>query len=430
MARRGTPKNAGSRKRRGTSSRSTRQGSSRAGRTTRSPEAAIEDLAATLVKGGDELITIEDPLEAEVWASTVLGTFYKLDAPLEARSDLDRYLWPAVVRQALARGDQAGRAVLETLAAMGDGSLVADARAAADELAARDVPAPAWSEHLGTAVFDDAWVISDVYGDQEAYYARFHHPGRPPHLINALYDRALGDIIKDAFAGYMKTSPEVILAEAREPGTAAAKVDPGAMARRVIDAIDSGDQFIDNHWAPDFRRFRALLLARMRSLPADPPGEPAEPLDDDARDALISDFLVSAEGRLSEDADLIASYCLDYSVDYQGDDGLRWSPIVVEGFMLDFLPRKVSLTLPELDHLPADLREWVRFALARRGLAEEWIAETQAAVDEHTVAFRSAMTDANQFGPAKSIVNAMIADGIDPLDEAAVDRWIQELNQG
>ena len=43
----------------------------------------------------------------------------------------------------------------------------------------------------------------------------------------------------------------------------------------------------------------------------------------------------------------------------------------------------------------------MRFALTKRGLEERWIAETEQAVDQFAGDFRSAATDAEQFGPAK-----------------------------
>lgn len=62
------------------------------------------------------------------------------------------------------------------------------------------------------------------------------------------------------------------------------------------------------------------------------------------------------------------------------------------------------------------------------GLEARWIAETEEAVDRFAKEFRRAMTDQTEFGPAKSLVNAMLADGVDLLDQAAVDRWIEEFN--
>jgi hypothetical protein len=93
--------------------------------------------------------------------------------------------------------------------------------------------------------------------------------------------------------------------------------------------------------------------------------------------------------------------------------------------MLDFLPRKVSLSFPQVRALPSVLRAWVRFALGTRGLEERWVVETVAAVDRFEAEFRSAITDQERFGPAKSIANEMLADGVDFADQAAVDRWLE-----
>ena len=35
------------------------------------------------------------------------------------------------------------------------------------------------------------------------------------------------------------------------------------------------------------------------------------------------------------------------------------------------------------------------------------------------------MTDAKQFGPAKVLANAMLAEGIDLTDPTAIDRWMR-----
>lgn len=393
-----------------------------------SPIPSIDGLADVVVRGGRELLGIDDPLEAEAWASAMLGTFYKTDAPLEARDELERGLWPAVVRKAEAATDTSGLAVLEALAAVADDNVAGPARAAATRLRAAGVAGPAWVAEIGSVVYENAWAITDVFGDQEAYYATFRYPGRPAHLVNALYDKAMGEIIKDGFVGYFRGDPRSSIRP--EPGTAIADSDPGLMARRILDGIASGDMYLDNAWTPEFKRFRALILARMRLLPAAPATEPPEPPSEDARTTLTSEFLASPYIAADPDeADTIASLCLDYSCDYLGEDGLRWSPIVVEQFMLDYLPRKVALNLRQVRQLPAVLRGWVRFALTKRGLEERWIVETEEAVNRFAKEFRVAMTDPSQFGPAKGLANAMLADRVDVLDQAAIDRWVDAFNQ-
>lgn len=391
------------------------------------PTPSIERIVETCVNGGSEVLGFDDPLEAEAWASAMLGTFYKMDVPWDAREELERSLLPAIVDRAEAANDAAGLAVLEALAVVADDEQAIRARAAAERMRAGGVVAPAWADELGSVVYEGAWMMTDVFGDHEAYYATFRYPGRKPHLVNALYDKAMGEIIKDGFVGYYKGDPRSSLK--LEPGVAVTDADPAAMARRILDAIASGDMYLDNAWTPEFKRFRALIRARMRLLPAEPASEPPEPPDDAAREALISEFLTSGHAPDLEDAGAIASLCLDYSCDYLGEDGLRWSPIVVEQFMLDYLPRKVSLDMSQIQQLPAVLRAWVRFALTKRGLEERWIGEAVHAVDEFETAFRRAVTDADQFGPAKSIGNLMLAEGVDVHDQAVVERWIEAFNK-
>lgn len=125
----------------------------------------------------------------------------------------------------------------------------------------------------------------------------------------------------------------------------------------------------------------------------------------------------------------IVHHALAYRCDYSDGDPLRWSPIGVELFMMDYLPRKVSLDAGEIRNVPSVLKAWVRFSLAKRGLEKRWIKETQAAVDRWAPAFKKEATNPDNFGPAKAISQAMMADGVDFADQRAVDRWIEEFNQ-
>jgi hypothetical protein len=97
-------------------------------------------------------------------------------------------------------------------------------------------------------------------------------------------------------------------------------------------------------------------------------------------------------------------------------------------FMLDFLPRKVTVDANQIRAVPGVLRSWVRFALSRRGLPEDRIAETQAAVDEFTSEFRRTVTDPTNFGAGKALMNAMLADGVDLMDPKATEAWIEAFN--
>jgi hypothetical protein len=389
------------------------------------PHPPIEDFARIILKGGEELLEVEDPFLAEMWASTALGIFYKMALPLSVRQEVESSIGPALVEGASRMGGAPGLAVLRALGAVVSDPWGASAVAAADALAAQGVPDPIWAGQIGRPELVDAWMTTDPYGDQRGYYATFRYPEHPPHTLTVLYDQNLGGIIKDAFAGFPKSDFRQYAK--REPGVLASDADPGEMAARILDAVATGDKYLDNDWTDEFKKTRALLIARMRLLPAGQLEEPA-PVERAERDGLIQEFLQSPYSTSSGEADLIADYCLDYRCDYGDGDPLRWSPTVVELFMLDHLPRKVTLDANQIRALPEVLRGWVRFALGKRGLEERWIEETETAVDRFAREFRSRVTDPSNFGPAKAIANAMRAAGVDLTDPRATQAWIDEFN--
>ncbi len=244
----------------------------------------------------------------------------------------------------------------------------------------------------------------------------------------ALEDVNLGGIIKDAAVGV--PTGDIRRRAERRPGARVSEADPGVMASRVLAAIRTGDLYLDDDWTPGFKDLRALLLARMRLLPAAPLPEPPEPPDEEARSALLARFLASpfAPKDPGPEVASIVGHCLDARCDHGDGDPLRWSPIVVELFMLDFLPRKATLDAAEIRALPEVLAAWVRFALTERGLEERWIAEAERTVRKLAPGFRRAATDPSRFGPAKALALAMLADGVDLTDQEAVHAWIRAFN--
>lgn len=124
---------------------------------------------------------------------------------------------------------------------------------------------------------------------------------------------------------------------------------------------------------------------------------------------------------------------VDTLIDFRGShaegDLDRWSPVVVEIAMLDWLPRKASLASAEIAAMPGVLRAMIRFSGARKGLSDSDIAETLAAIDSFEAEFLTAMTDADSFGPGKRIALAMQDDGVDFDDPEAVRHWIDAFNE-
>jgi len=111
----------------------------------------MDALVRTALRSGADLVGIEDPLEAEGWASGILGSFYKLPVPFDVRDEMERSLGPALVRGAEQKRNATGLAILCPLAAVtGDEVGAADA---ANRVAARGVPRPRWADEIGTPEF-------------------------------------------------------------------------------------------------------------------------------------------------------------------------------------------------------------------------------------------------------------------------------------
>jgi hypothetical protein len=387
----------------------------------------LDSLIKPVLRGGGELLELDDPLVAEGWASQLLGVWFKVPIPPLDRFEFEKQIRVEAVEAAERVGSPETLAVLRALAAMSPDPIAPMANEAAQRIAARGVPDPSWVAELGHAEFLDVWRLDDPYGDQDGYYFTFCHPGREPHMLMALIDKNIGGIVKDASCG--TPLGDIRAKAAALPEIRTADAEPGPAAAAIICAIEIGDQYLDNDWTDGFKKVRALLLARMSAMDPPPLPDPDEPLNGAERQVLVKEFVASSDLPDHELARSLASTFIDYACDYTPDsDPLRWSPIAIECFLLGWLPRKVILDVGEIRAVPAVLKAWVQFALERRGLPDRLIEIATASVDPLMKEFRRAATDQSSFGPGKAIANAMMSDGIDMRDQAAVDRWITDFN--
>lgn len=386
----------------------------------------LTSLVTAMLRAGRDLIDVTDPLDAGSWASQVLGMWFKVPIDPLGRIEFEKRIRIEAVEAAEAARTPVALSILRALASLEPDEIAQPAREAGDRLAAAGIDEPVWASEVGRVEPVEVWTLTDPWGDQCAYHFTFRHPGREPHMVNALVDRNAGGIVMDGFFGRW---PADIRARASEdPGAIVSDADLHTAAAEVLEAIAVGDQYLDNDWTDEFRQSRALLRARMHAIGSSAPVA-AEPLSAEERDAIVAAFIASAGLPDAERAEAISGWCVNYACDYTPDgDPYRWSPIALEVFLLDWLPRKVMLDVGDIRAVPEVMRAWVAFALGRRGLEPARIAEAVAAVDLFVKAFRSAATDRSNFGPAKAMVNAMLGDGIDMTDRAAVDAWIDAFN--
>ncbi len=151
------------------------------------------------------------------------------------------------------------------------------------------------------------------------------------------------------------------------------------------------------------------------------------------RERLLVDFLDSPEGRRwrgDEDARDVLELAIGFGADYNHGGPLRWSPVVVERFMTDWLARKVTFELEFFERVPDVLRDWVKFAGQRRGVPAVALREAIAAVDAFREEMLEIVNDPEVWRPAKTFAMAAQQAGVDLSDPDAVDAFVERHNAG
>ncbi len=112
-----------------------------------------------------------------------------------------------------------------------------------------------------------------------------------------------------------------------------------------------------------------------------------------------------------------------------GDLG-RWRTGDVGEFLLEWCPRKLSVSQADCRSIPASLEAFVAFLDDQALLApgSSTVDDLAAATASMTERFVAAMGDPSNFGMAKSLFNAATADGVDMSDPQGMQEWIAEFN--
>ncbi len=120
----------------------------------------------------------------------------------------------------------------------------------------------------------------------------------------------------------------------------------------------------------------------------------------DEREALVQAFRASDDGApfaTDQGALDIVSFAIDFCADYVDGRPLRWSPVVVELFMADWLPRKVLAEREVFERVPEVLPAWIRHAGRLRDIPADAIEATVAAVDKWTETMLGALDEEESF---------------------------------
>ncbi|MEU7795851.1 hypothetical protein ACGFKZ_11485 [Micromonospora tulbaghiae] len=381
-----------------------------------------------------DVTRLDSALDAEMLGAALLGSVYAV-----AEHDREQAV-REFVTGFLAATSRRRSAAATTLRAV-FAALVPDA-----EGAARVRPgayAPSWAGQLGRVRVTGAWAYGDVYGDQTSYLATFAYDdeeeGGPEHALVALVDHNIG-ITKDVFVGGPAGR---IVEQAREICTEDEFTwfrteDPARMHAEVSRHLAVTDDLAELPAQGSLATDRALVGARLAALPGPiPPAGPAvvPPPTDEERTRLVRAFLDSPEATrfgLPEVADgELASlhFCLglllDHAASFPDADPMRWSPMVAELFLLDWVHRRAVLDMDDAAMLPRVLRAWAAYAARQRGLSQSAAARTDEAITEMVPEFARLYSTGERRSPATAAVAQLMADGVDPDDPEALNAWIE-----
>jgi hypothetical protein len=227
------------------------------------PVSVEETFAGVLAEAASVLGQLDDPVDAELWGSDLIGALASSAAgPGSLADSLTRSLVPA----AETASSPGSLALLHVLAAVGSPDLRAAAGQAAARVRACGVADPSWAAGLGSPRVGDCWHYADVRGRQESLTMTFAYGDRQ-HAVCVLIDHGRGGKIRDAWvARTTGLRAETELAAREDPLVVFETIGVPDARRRLARAIGAGECPEQPDQVDDVVAHRALLHARLELL--------------------------------------------------------------------------------------------------------------------------------------------------------------------
>lgn len=377
---------------------------------------------------------IEGPLEAELFISELLGMPWS-ERGLDSPEQIERELGGELLDEIAVHGGTGAAVILAGMRELAGADLAAKAADLAASLADSGTSPPEWVEGIGNVeVVRTAMMSEDVFDDGRTYFIESVRADGGREAIGIYVDHNLGCSAKDILpADSIARVEETMQAHGDEVPAelTIADVEPTLLAARVRAALDLTDQTLAPVVEDGYAGLRAFAFNRVGGLPAAEPDPGYEEVPITGREALLKEFLAAPEGAAIEpgsDAAGVVETAIDYCADYVDGRPLRWSPVVVELFMADWLPRKVVADEPFFAAVGGALAAWVRYAARKRGQPPESVDLTLAAISEWEDQMHAAVADPDSAGPGAQLMAAMKEAGVDPTDEVALQTFLAGWN--
>ena len=356
----------------------------------------------------------------------------RLDALLE---DPDEFLSEAMEIVASARG---GPELLAGMAVAGPTPVAIRARLLLQE---RGDP----SASLGSLHVAQAWE-RDANEPVVALYSRKGASGK--QLFSFVVETLVsGGAVKDGFVSGTSEGSRIAkkLMGALPEDVPVQAIDPADAVERVVAAAVRGAR-VGLAPAADGLQALAVFLRASGVEDADAiiqalelgeslPDRVAE-LEEEAGLAAVSELAIEAKWLAGEGLDSQRVEAAAFATGLMGEfrmfylaAGLTdWKVDELQEFMLDWVPRKVSLVDEETEGFPGAVADALRFLGATGRLAKREAAELAEAALLHAAEFDEAISDPANAGPARLVFDAMTADGVEVGDPEAMQAWLEEFN--
>lgn len=390
----------------------------KAARRVRGPSDPADQLLADAVRIGG----FDNALHAEIWASAGLGKAWA-KAGLGDKEPEHQFCTQVIDRASTAPTSHG----LEALAALSRIAPTAALTPLSDAInvLAKTQPMPSWSTDTAWSP-RTAWRAVDVYDSARTLLVDYDGP--LPHTLMADLYQVGGLEVQTITI----LPPHIVPHDWEEirPPVEVPMPLAAAPVAEVLGELAHALRMTDMVWPrnadEDFADRRALAWSRCHDHLPDWP-EHGE-LTESQRSRLIAEFLAHSGRDDDSSSQFLAELLLDYGEGYIHAGPLHWSPDEVLVFLCDWLPRKAILEPADRAALPQVLREWLKFALNRRGIDSEWISPAIAAVDVWLPGLDDTLDDETAWGPAKQLANTLTHRGVDFDDPDALNRAISQLN--
>jgi len=408
------------------------------GRLTAAERAGLDDIFDQILRSAPK--DLDDglpPLAVEVWASQMWSMW--ANSEVIGLDAVDVFAG-GVIKHAAKRATSGALVTLRALGAVAPEPYGSRSRREAERLASMGLPEPGWAATLGAGEPTVASLTRDpIDDDGVSVMVGFDGPAGPC-TIGVYVDHNLGGMAKDIFV--LPDAINEVLLELQEDDEPEPveyrEISLDEAAALCTGALELTDMTLDPPTSEDFDELHALVTARLSKLPFGRAVPVPPRMTEEERDQLLVEFLDSDEtvglwGSSSEDnrGDVIehlAHHVLAFSLDYVLGTPLRFSPVMVETFCLNWAPGKVAIDGDGFTLLPDVLAAWIRFVGRRRGIPEEAIAEAVDAAYEYAPEMIELSQDPEEWGPAKILSLGIQRRGIDPTDQAALDDFVSEVN--